>query len=284
MKPPILPEGVERALLTTIAALTFALASPVIPSEWRHVERVIDGDTVVLDGGERVRLIGVDTPETVHPRKPVERYGKEASEFTRTMVEGRRVRLEYGTEREDRYGRTLAYVYMEDGTLLNEVIIKYGYGHAYTRFPFSKMDDFREAERSAREDRVGLWRDEEGRGELEVDDTAQPAEVDQPLPDVEGDRGEGEDDPLADDAPPGDVYEAPVDEPEEKPEPILSGPPLRTTPPQTTPPIPLSSCIPATQCCKICSRGKACGNTCISRGYTCHVGRGCACDLVEVCR
>ena len=63
--------------------------------ESRRVQRVIDGDTLVLDGGERVRLIGVDTPETVHPQKPVERFGKEASAFTRRMAEGKEVYLEY---------------------------------------------------------------------------------------------------------------------------------------------------------------------------------------------
>ena len=63
--------------------------------EWRHVTRVIEGDTIILGGGERVRLIGVDTPETVHPQKPVEYFGKEASAFTRRTVEGKRVRLEY---------------------------------------------------------------------------------------------------------------------------------------------------------------------------------------------
>jgi micrococcal nuclease len=82
--------------------------------DWRTVTRVIDGDTIVLDGGERVRLIGVDTPETVHPQKPVEYFGKEASAFTRRTVEGKRVRLEYepGPSRTDRYSGTLAYVYL----------------------------------------------------------------------------------------------------------------------------------------------------------------------------
>ena len=74
------------------------------------------------------------------------------------MVEGEKVRLEYetGTGRKDRYGRTLAYVYLEDGRLLNLEIIEQGYGHAYTRFPFSKMDEFRAAERYARERGKGL--------------------------------------------------------------------------------------------------------------------------------
>ena len=110
--------------IAVLGAAGGALGEPA----WRTVERVIDGDTVVLDGGERVRLIGVDTPETVHPTKPVERFGREASEFTKSMAEGQRVRLEYesGGDREDRYGRTLAYVYLGDGTLLNREIIEQG--------------------------------------------------------------------------------------------------------------------------------------------------------------
>ena len=74
----------------------------------------IDGDTVVLDGGKRVRLIGVDTPETVHPTKPVEYFGREASAFTK-LVEGQEVYLEYeqGSPTRDRYGRTLGYVYLK---------------------------------------------------------------------------------------------------------------------------------------------------------------------------
>ena len=135
-------------------------------ADWRQVTRVIDGDTILLDGDERVRLIGVDTPETVHPQKPVEYFGKEASAFTRRMVEGEKVRLEYeqGTSREDRYGRTLSYVYLEDGRLLNLEIIEGGYGHAYTRFPFSKMEEFRAAERYARETGKGLWEETAGVG------------------------------------------------------------------------------------------------------------------------
>jgi micrococcal nuclease len=68
-------------------------------SQAQIVKRVIDGDTIQLKNGEIVRLIGVDTPETKHPRKPVEYYGKEASAFTRKMVEGKQVRLEYDQQR-----------------------------------------------------------------------------------------------------------------------------------------------------------------------------------------
>ena len=110
--------------------------APAPSGEWRTVVRVIDGDTLELDGGERVRLIGVDTPESVDPRRPVQYFGKEASAFTRRMAQGKRARLEYDRERQDRYQRTLAYVHLEDGTFLNAEIIRQGYGHAYTRFPF----------------------------------------------------------------------------------------------------------------------------------------------------
>jgi micrococcal nuclease len=130
---------------------------PAPSREWRVVVRVVDGDTLVLDGNERVRLIGVDTPESVDPRRPVQYFGKEASAFTRRVAEGKRARLAYDRERTDRYGRTLAYVYLEDGPFLNAEIIRQGYGHAYTRFPFRYADEFRAYEREAREGGRGLW-------------------------------------------------------------------------------------------------------------------------------
>jgi micrococcal nuclease len=121
--------------------------------------RVIDGDTIVLSNGEKVRLIGVDTPETKHPQKPVEYYGKEATAFTKKMVGGKVVKLKYDVQDRDKYGRLLAYVYLVDGTFLNAEIIKQGYGHAYTRFPFKYMDEFRQYEKEAREAKRGLWAD-----------------------------------------------------------------------------------------------------------------------------
>ena len=131
-------------------------------AQYRTVRRVVDGDTLVLENKERVRLIGVDTPETKHPRRPVEHYGKEATAFTKKMVQGKRVRLEFDQANahighRDKYRRTLAYVFLEDGTFLNAEIIKQGYGFAYTRFPFKYMDEFRRYQREAREQNRGLW-------------------------------------------------------------------------------------------------------------------------------
>ena len=77
------------------------------------VERVVDGDTFVLEGGDRVRLLGIDTPETVDPDRPVGCFGPQASAYTKHLLTGRRVRLVYDRERRDVYDRLLAYVYLE---------------------------------------------------------------------------------------------------------------------------------------------------------------------------
>lgn len=128
-----------------------------------RVRRVVDGDTVilVLDGRDvRCRLIGVDTPETVHPHKPVEAYGRAASRFTTNLLKGERVwvELDETTGRQDRYGRLLAYLWrMPDGLMVNAEIVRQGYGHAYTRFPFERLELFRAYERRARRIGKGLW-------------------------------------------------------------------------------------------------------------------------------
>lgn len=144
-------------------ALSFLLSTLLLTSlshaQTHLVKRVINGGTIQLSNGERVRLIGVDTPETKHPKKPVEYFSKEASAFTKKMVEGKRVRLEYDWQSKDKYGHTLAYVYLKDGTFLNAEIIKQGYGHAYTKFPFKYIEEFKQYERKARENKRGLWAD-----------------------------------------------------------------------------------------------------------------------------
>lgn len=123
--------------------------------------RVVDGDTIVvsIDGkDQKVRLIGVDTPETVHPFKPVEHYGKEASAFTKNLVEGKPVRIEYDWQKKDKYKRLLAYVFLEDGTFINAEIIKQGYGFAYTKYPFKYLEEFRGYQAEAQKYRLGLWK------------------------------------------------------------------------------------------------------------------------------
>ncbi len=110
--------------ILSIPILILCLTALLNVQDWVKVKRVIDGDTLLLANGERVRLIGVDTPETKHPQKPVQRFGKEAYLFTKKMVEGKQVRLEYDWQRRDKYDRLLGYVYLSDGTFLNAEIIK----------------------------------------------------------------------------------------------------------------------------------------------------------------
>lgn len=122
------------------------------------VQRVVDGDTVVLAGGERVRYIGVDTPELHHPRKPVEWYAREAKEFNRQLVQAKRVRLELDVQKRDRYGRLLAYVYLEDGTFVNAELLRQGYAQLLTIPPnVQHADLFVRMQKEAREAGRGLW-------------------------------------------------------------------------------------------------------------------------------
>ena len=122
---------------------------------------IVDGDTVKIDyQGKKtsVRLIGVDTPETVHPSKPVEVYGKEASNFTRNLLLGESVYLRFDVEQTDRFGRLLAYLYRApDGLFVNLEIVRQGYGPVDTRFPFKHIALFRHYETQARAAEKGLY-------------------------------------------------------------------------------------------------------------------------------
>ena len=105
-----------------------------------------------------VRLIGVDTPETKHPTKAVQYFGREASAFTKAALEGKTVLLQKDRTGDtvDRYGRWLRYVLL-DGDNFNARLIRHGYAHAYRRFPFSKRTEFIQLEEQARQRAIGLW-------------------------------------------------------------------------------------------------------------------------------
>ena len=154
-----------------LASPAKALAEPpaVVAGPWEGtVNRVVDGDTIVVDVGglwETVRIIGIDTPEIVDPRKPVEAFAKEASDYTKLTLTGKAVKLvaDPGNSHighRDRYGRMLAYVWAGE-SFFNEKIIRDGYAHAYTKYPFRQdyMELFRAAEKEAREAGRGLWGD-----------------------------------------------------------------------------------------------------------------------------
>lgn len=137
-------------------------STPAPPPGQYQVADFSDGDTftVMMNGQEeRVRLIGVDTPETKKPNSPVQCFGPEASNFTKELVRNQPVRLEadpIGNNR-DRYDRLLRYAYLPDGSLLNERLIREGYGFAYLSFPFSKHADFAAAQAEAQSAHRGLW-------------------------------------------------------------------------------------------------------------------------------
>lgn len=121
------------------------------------VVRVIDGDTIELENGEIVRYLLIDTPETMHPEKPVECYGPEASEANRRLTEGQKVRLERDVTDRDTYGRLLRYVYV-DGALVQAELVREGYGYVYSRQPDVKhLRDMAALERQARGQGAGLW-------------------------------------------------------------------------------------------------------------------------------
>jgi micrococcal nuclease len=152
----------HRIITGLLLAALFASAVP--GSSWDIVTRVVDGDTVILKSVGRARLIGIDAPETVHPRRQVQHFGREASAFTRRHLLGKRVRVEYDWRKKDRHGRALVYLYLGDGTFFNAEIVRQGYAHAYTRYPFKFLEQFRSYEREARENGRGLWSGRPGRG------------------------------------------------------------------------------------------------------------------------
>lgn len=172
------PERLKRNVAFIGVMVVLAIVAGIVVGHWLRndsapddahrvgtftVARVVDGDTIVVKtaaGLEKVRLIGINTPETVDRRKPVECFGKEASRRTHELLDGHDVRLEADRQAGDRdkYGRLLRYVYLSDGTDVNELLVREGfahengYGHAY-----AKRDRFRAAEAEARDARRGLW-------------------------------------------------------------------------------------------------------------------------------
>lgn len=128
-----------------------------------EVVKVVDGDTIdiSIDGKiERLRLIGLDTPETVDPRKPIQCFGIEASNKTKSMLMGKKVSIESDTTQGDRdkYGRLLSYVFLEDGTNFNLYIIREGYAYEYTYdLPYKYQAEFKQAQVTAQLNKNGLW-------------------------------------------------------------------------------------------------------------------------------
>ena len=130
--------------------------------ETARVLRVIDGDTIEVDLNnkkEMVRLIGIDAPETVDPRKTIECFGKEASQKASVLLDGKEITLESDPTQgnRDKYGRLLRYIFLDDLNF-NKLMIREGFAHEYTyNFPYKHQEEFRNAEKDARENQKGLW-------------------------------------------------------------------------------------------------------------------------------
>jgi len=128
-------------------------------NQLHKVVRIIDGDTFEIEGGQKVRMIGIDTPESVHPDKLKNtEFGEAASNYTKKLLEGKNVSLVKDVSETDKYGRLLRYVYLEDGTFVNELLVREGYAKVATYPPDVKYAEvFIAAERYARENSKGLW-------------------------------------------------------------------------------------------------------------------------------
>lgn len=148
-------ENIYRAMIIVEQGL-----EKFTPSTTYFVTRVIDGDTIEINNDLKIRLIGVDTPETVHPTEPVECFGLEASDITKSKLFNQTVTLESDETQgdTDKYDRLLRYVILSDGTNFNEWLIENGYGHEYTySTPYKYQAEFKTAEQTAITASAGLW-------------------------------------------------------------------------------------------------------------------------------
>ncbi|MDD5725975.1 MAG: thermonuclease family protein [Patescibacteria group bacterium] len=156
---------IENRVPTSTAAATSTQATKIQTNA--AVVRVVDGDTidVKLDAEPnkeyKVRLLGVNTPETVDPRRPVQCFGKEASDFTKHTLNGKRIKLEADPQADerDKYDRLLRNIFLEDGTDFNALLVKDGYAQAYVSFPQNpaRKVELRKLESEAKAAGAGMW-------------------------------------------------------------------------------------------------------------------------------
>lgn len=156
----------KRRYLIILMVLFLSVGITRFLDKTYHVIRVIDGDTIEINYSgkkEKVRLIGIDTPETKHPTKGVQPYGLQASAFTKENLEGEKVTLEFDVQERDCYGRLLAYVYTQDGTMFNGWLLEEGYAQIATFPPNVKYEEFfKTLQKEARQNNRGLWGLEKG--------------------------------------------------------------------------------------------------------------------------
>ncbi|MDX8376802.1 MAG: thermonuclease family protein [Mariprofundales bacterium] len=151
-------------LLLSLIFAPMAMAgtlSIVSSSRYVHVGKVIDGDTFRTDKGEKIRLLAINTPEVAHGRQAGQPLGKKASKQLRSLIEGKNVLLRFDEEKKDRYGRTLAHVYLPNDIWVNGELLRLGLAHVYTFAPnFRYVDELLKIEANAMQARRGLWQHE----------------------------------------------------------------------------------------------------------------------------
>ncbi len=162
-RPPT-PATIAMLILVLLAVLRIAVFRPELASDGKPrskavVQHVIDGDTFVLDDGRHVRMLGIDAPEAGFGNKPREDFSAEATDWLRERIEGREVALRIDYPKTDRYGRTLAWVFEPDGTLVNQQMLSAGRVKLLAAFglPVDLEPTLRQAESEARIRRIGLW-------------------------------------------------------------------------------------------------------------------------------
>lgn len=140
-----------------IIVLTGILVLYNVFPRYASVETVLNGDTLLLENGRLIKLIGVCTPELNHPEQRVRNEGTAAADFTQNMVEGKKIRIKYHPRHNNPDLRVLASVYLMDGTYLNAELIRQGYGRMDEDCASADAEAFQEFERQARENKRGLW-------------------------------------------------------------------------------------------------------------------------------
>jgi len=174
-------KSIQKSLAFIITAVSVLCAVFILPakhqekadsSAYVRVVYVVDGDTFKIDTGEKVRMLGIDTPEmhesaklfkdsarSGQDAKIIQQMGQEAKAFVVPLIEGKPVRLEFDIQKKDKYGRLLAYVFLEDGTFLNKYILEKGFASPLTIPPNVKYaDDFKALFKVARSKKLGLWK------------------------------------------------------------------------------------------------------------------------------
>ncbi len=163
-RPEVITERVQAKVVNVVDGDTF----DVVLTDIDHLNRIPDplkrrwlGIQGTSKSSIRVRMLGIDTPETVHPSKVIERFGFESSNLTKALLLNKKIELEFDSEIWDKYDRLLAYVYTENGLSVQSRLLRSGLAYAYLRFPFIRQEEYKALELEAKAARLGLWNDDE---------------------------------------------------------------------------------------------------------------------------